>query len=68
MSAMDDAETAEAFLLSACGLAVNSEVHHHALMFIVQILRTVGSTAVTGQAVAVCLVVRPVHHHALAVR
>lgn len=68
MSAVNDAKAAEAFLLIASGLVVDSEVHHHALVFIVQLLRTVGCAAVTGQAVAVCLAVRPIHHHALTMR
>lgn len=69
MSAVDDAETAEAFLLGSCRLIVDGEMHHHALMmFIVQLLGTVGRTAVTSQAAAVCLAVRPVSHHALAMR
>lgn len=68
MSAVDDAETTEAFLFGACGLTIDGEVHHHALMFIIKILSTVGRAAVTGQAVAVCLAIRPIHHHALALR
>lgn len=68
MSAVDDAETAEAFFLGARGLVVDGEVHHHALMFVIQLFRTVGRTAITGQAVAVRFAVRTVHHHALAMR
>lgn len=68
MSAVDDAEAAEAFLLGARGFIVDGEMHHHALVFIIRLLGTVGCAAVTGQAVAVCLAVRPVHHHAFAMR